>query len=103
MSVLQNVRKPTHPLMSRRRLVSDKQHNRVQQFMYISRMNTYPEDWPQFYTATINNWQHLLEDELNALLIVVGTIGIKIYLRKNNFCQCYQNTNESCLNSPANL
>jgi putative transposase len=24
---------------------------------------TYAEEWPQFYTATIINWQHLLEDD----------------------------------------
>jgi putative transposase len=23
--------------------------------------NVYPTDWPQFYTATILNWQHVLE------------------------------------------
>jgi hypothetical protein len=33
-------------------------------------MNTYPEYWPQFYTATINNWQHLLEDDKHKNIIV---------------------------------
>jgi REP element-mobilizing transposase RayT len=23
----------------------------------------YPENWPQFYTATIDGWQHLLKDD----------------------------------------
>ncbi len=33
-------------------------------------MKTYPEYWPQFYTATINNWQHLLEDDKHKNIIV---------------------------------
>lgn len=32
--------------------------------VYISKMNTtYAEEWPQFYTATILHWQHLLKDD----------------------------------------
>lgn len=31
---------------------------------------TYPEHWPQFYTATINNWQHLLSDNKHKDIIV---------------------------------
>ena len=30
----------------------------------------YPEHWPQFYTATINNWQHLLADNKHKDIIV---------------------------------
>ena len=30
----------------------------------------YPEHWPQFYTATINNWQHLLADNKYKDIIV---------------------------------
>ena len=30
----------------------------------------YPEHWPQFFTATINNWQHLLADDKNKDIIV---------------------------------
>jgi putative transposase len=30
----------------------------------------YPEHWPQFYTATINNWQHLLADDKHKDIIV---------------------------------
>lgn len=30
----------------------------------------YPEHWPQFYTATINNWQHLLADDKHKEIIV---------------------------------
>jgi putative transposase len=33
-------------------------------------MTTYPEYWPQFYTATINNWQHLLADDEHKDIIV---------------------------------
>jgi putative transposase len=33
-------------------------------------MNTYAEHWPQFYTATINNWQHLLEEDKHKNIIV---------------------------------
>jgi putative transposase len=36
----------------------------------MSGMNTYPEYWPQFYTATINNWQHLIEDDKHKNIIV---------------------------------
>lgn len=25
--------------------------------------NLYPENWPQFYTATIDGWQHLFEKD----------------------------------------
>jgi putative transposase len=31
---------------------------------------TYPGHWPQFYTATINNWQHLLSDDKHKDIIV---------------------------------
>ena len=31
---------------------------------------TYPEYWPQFYTATINNWQHLLANDMHKDIIV---------------------------------
>ena len=31
---------------------------------------TYPEHWPQFYTATIYKWQHLLEDDKHKDIIV---------------------------------
>ena len=31
---------------------------------------TYAEHWPQFYTATINNWQHLLADDKHKNIIV---------------------------------
>lgn len=30
----------------------------------------YPEDWPQFYTATIQGWKHLLKEEKFKKLIV---------------------------------
>ena len=30
----------------------------------------YPEHWPQFFTATINNWQHLLADDKHKDIIV---------------------------------
>ena len=31
---------------------------------------TYPEHWPQFYTATIYKWQHLLTDDKNKDIII---------------------------------
>lgn len=31
---------------------------------------TYSEHWPQFYTATINNWQHLLANDKHKDIIV---------------------------------
>ena len=31
---------------------------------------TYPEHWPQFYTATIHNWQHLLANDKHKDIIV---------------------------------
>ena len=31
---------------------------------------TYPEYWPQFYTATICKWQHLLADDEHKNIIV---------------------------------
>ena len=31
---------------------------------------TYAEHWPQFYTATINNWQHLLADDKHKYIII---------------------------------
>ena len=31
---------------------------------------TYAEHWPQFYTATINNWQHLLANDKHKDIIV---------------------------------
>ena len=37
-------------------------------------MNTYAEHWPQFYTATINNWQHLLEDDKHKDIIIDSLI-----------------------------
>jgi putative transposase len=33
-------------------------------------MNTYAEHWPEFYTATINNRQHLLADDKHKDIIV---------------------------------
>jgi REP element-mobilizing transposase RayT len=30
----------------------------------------YPEHWPQFYTATIQNWKHLLEDDKHKEIII---------------------------------
>ena len=30
----------------------------------------YPEHWPQFYTATINNWENLLADDLHKEIII---------------------------------
>ncbi len=33
-------------------------------------MNSYPEHWPRFYTATINKWQHLLADDKHKNIIV---------------------------------
>jgi hypothetical protein len=30
----------------------------------------YPTEWPQFYTATVLNWQHLLEDHKYKNIIV---------------------------------
>jgi putative transposase len=32
--------------------------------------NVYPAEWPQFYTATILNWQHVLEDDKYKDIIV---------------------------------
>lgn len=32
--------------------------------------NLYPEYWPLFYTATISNWQHLLEDNNHKNIII---------------------------------
>lgn len=31
---------------------------------------TYPEHWPQFYTATIYKWKHLLQYDKNKELII---------------------------------
>ena len=33
-------------------------------------MNTYAEHWPQFYTATINNWKHLLAEDKHKDIII---------------------------------
>jgi hypothetical protein len=33
-------------------------------------MNTYAEHWPQFYTDTINNRQHLLADDKHKDIII---------------------------------
>ena len=30
----------------------------------------YPEYWPQFYTATIQNWKHLLQDDKHKEIII---------------------------------
>ena len=32
----------------------------------------YPEYWPQFYTATIQNWKHLLQDDKHKEIIIDG-------------------------------
>lgn len=50
-------------------------------------MNTssYPEYWPQFYTATINNWKHLLLTNeckniiINSLQFLVNDKRIRLY------------------------
>ena len=31
---------------------------------------TYPQYWPQFYTATIYKWQHLLADDKHKVIII---------------------------------
>lgn len=31
---------------------------------------TYPEHWPQFYTATIHKWKHLLRDDKHKEIII---------------------------------
>ena len=44
----------------------------------------YPEDWPQFYTATIQGWKHLLKEEefknviINALRFLVEHKRVKV-------------------------
>ena len=44
----------------------------------------YPKDWPQFYTATIQGWKHLLKEEefknviINALKFLVENKRVKI-------------------------
>jgi hypothetical protein len=43
---------------------------------------TYPENWPQFYTATIQGWKHLLKAEKYKSLIIdslkfFAVVGIK--------------------------
>ena len=41
------------------------------EFTYLRIMKTsYPEYWPQFYTATIYKWQHLLADDKHKDTIV---------------------------------
>ena len=49
-------------------------------------MNTsYPQHWPQFYTSTINNWQHLLSSKeckdiiIDSLQFLVNDKRIKLY------------------------
>jgi hypothetical protein len=42
------------------------QKNRI----FKSMKNVYPTEWPQFYTATILNWQHVLEDDKYKDIIV---------------------------------
>ncbi|MCX6314022.1 MAG: transposase [Sphingobacteriales bacterium] len=51
-----------HNDLARRRLVS--RQTALQKILYISNVKTssYPEFWPQFYTATINKWKHLLNN-----------------------------------------
>ena len=31
---------------------------------------SYPENWPQFFTATIQNWKHLLADEKYKAVVI---------------------------------
>jgi hypothetical protein len=38
--------------------------------IFISMKVNYPTEWPQFYTATILNWQHLLQDDKYKNIIV---------------------------------
>ena len=44
----------------------------------------HPEDWPQFYTATIQGWKHLLKEEafkkviINALQFLVENKRVKV-------------------------
>ena len=33
---------------------------------------SYPENWPQFFTATIHEWKHLLKNDLYKDLIIDG-------------------------------
>jgi putative transposase len=46
---------------------------------------SYPEHWPQFYTATINKWQHLLSSNeckdiiINSLQFLVNEKRIRLY------------------------
>ena len=45
-------------------------------------MNTiYPSEWPQFYTATILNWQHLLKDD-KAKDIIIESLQYCVKERK---------------------
>jgi REP element-mobilizing transposase RayT len=47
--------------------------------------SSYPEHWPQFYTATINKWQHLLSSNelkniiINSLQFLVNDKRITLY------------------------
>jgi len=51
-------------LLAIRNSQSNKKH-------YFQKMKeSYPEDWPQFYTATIQGWKHLLKEEKFKKLIV---------------------------------
>ncbi len=45
----------------------------------------YPENWPEFYTATIDGWQHLLKDDkfkdviINSLQFFVRSGKVKVF------------------------
>ncbi len=48
--------------------IRNSQSNKKHYFQKMKEL--YPEDWPQFYTATIQGWKHLLKEEKFKKLIV---------------------------------
>ena len=68
---------------------------------HLPMMETYPQDWPQFLTSTINDWKHLLKESkykdivVNCLKYLVDTQQIRLnafVIMDNHFHLIWQAT-----------